>query len=80
MIAHVFVFFDHLEHNQIIDIDNISNSKEKKRLYQLSKSQFLFTIVQRENQRKNFISFINTSILSEIMTGEISAVTRKKKN
>lgn len=64
------LLFD-LEHDQIIETDNLCDLKESKDFYQLSRSQFVFTIVQRKNQPINFISFPNTSVLSTIMTEEI---------
>lgn len=49
----------------IIEGETPSDLKQTKRLYQLSKSQFVFTIVQRQNN--TFYPFPSTSVYSSPM-------------
>lgn len=55
----------------MIENETPSDLKQRKRLYQLSKSQFVFTIVQRQNNTNYFLPFPSTSVVSDVMSERI---------
>ena len=55
----------------MIENETPSDLKQRKRLYQLSKSQFVFTIVQRQNNTNYFLPIPSTSVVSDVMSERI---------